>query len=142
MTFNKLRSTLGVSKRDTKNTWELTRFCSKLNTQIIGGASKLFKYFVTTMNPDKVVSFSDIAHTSGKLYEILGFQKVSVSAPNYVWVDYYDTKFYTRVRCQKRFLKKLLNDENLDLSKTEKQIMEEHGFLRVYDSGVIRWEYT
>lgn len=39
------------------------------------------------------------------------------------------------MKAQKHNLKKFLNDETLDLSKTEQQIMEEHGFVWVYDSG-------
>ena len=39
MTFVKPRFT-------NKYNWELSRFCSKANYNVVGGASKLFKYFV------------------------------------------------------------------------------------------------
>ena len=38
-------------------------------------------------------------------------------------------------------LRNLFNDD-IDLTQTERQIMESHGYVRVYDSGVIRWEYA
>jgi hypothetical protein len=38
--------TFGRRKITGKSSFELIRFCSKLNTQIIGGANKLFKYFI------------------------------------------------------------------------------------------------
>ena len=141
MTFNKMKRTMGAKSADTENTWELSRFCSLLDTNVTGGASKLFKHFLNSCQFDRIVSFSDVAHTTGDMYRLLGFHKVSVSAPGYVWSDYYDTKYYNRVNCQKRFLRKLLNDDSIDLSTSEREIMEEHGFVRIYDSGVIRWEY-
>ena len=42
MTFSKIRHTIGESKD--ANGYELVRFCNKLNTSVIGGASKLFRY--------------------------------------------------------------------------------------------------
>ena len=141
MTFNKIRSTIG--KTDKFDGYELSRFCSKLNTSVVGGASKLFKHFLNKYPEVNVVSFSDKAHTSGKLYEVLGFHKCNESTPSYVWVNMKDDSYYNRVNCQKRNLKRLFHDSSIDIkNKTEKQIMEEHGYARVFDSGTIRWEYT
>ena len=141
MTFNKIRSTIGKNSRF--DGYELSRFCSKLDTLVIGGASKLFKYFLNNFPGIDIVSFSDKAHTSGKLYQVLGFHKVSESTPSYVWVNMKDDSYYTRVTCQKKNLCKLFHDNSIDVeNKTEKQIMEEHGYAQVFDSGVIRWEYT
>ena len=43
--------------------------------------------------------------------------------------------------CQKRYLKNLLKDDSIDLSLTEREIMESHGYVRTYDSGLIKWIY-
>lgn len=142
MTFGKMRSTIGTSKAiDNSNNYELVRFCSKLNTSVIGGASKLFKYFCKNYAFDNIISFSDRAHTKGNLYETLGFTQVSTSHHGYVWVDGKDNAYH-RVNAQKHNLKRFLGDDTIDLSKTERQIMVEHGFVQVYDSGVITWKYT
>lgn len=47
MTFSKVRNIIGVAKNDgiDNNYYELVRFCNRLNTSVVGGASKLFKYF-------------------------------------------------------------------------------------------------
>ena len=140
MSFGHMRNTMGYSKGD-KGSWELSRFCNKINTSVIGSASKLFKYFLGIYNPDKVISFSDVAHTRGDLYELLGFKYDHLTTPSYVWVDKYDSISYHRVNCQKKYLPKLLKDDSVDMNKTEKEIMEEHGFARVYDCGVIKWVY-
>lgn len=141
MTFGKIR--LGQGKIANEDTWELVRCCAAKDIVVIGGASKLFKYFCDTYHPNKVVSFSDRATTSGKLYELLHFDKMSVSDPGYVWVNLETEKYCKRVNCQKKNLPALFKEPELDIeSKTEVDIMCEHGYGRVFDSGVIRWEYT
>lgn len=143
MCFSRLRPTMGQKDNDLQNEYELVRFCNKINTSVVGSASKLFKHFLNEFNPDKVVSFSDRSHTKGGLYKILGFEKVSISSPSYVWLDIADNIALHRVSCQKRNLINLFDDisENDIKNKTEKEIMEEHGFAQVFNSGVIRWEY-
>lgn len=141
MTFNKVRNTIGSSTNDT-DVWELSRFCTMSDASVVGGASKLLKHFVSDVNPKKVISFSDRAHMSGNLYKQLGFTEIRKSSPGYVWVNQKTDAYYNRVSCQKRNLRKLFNDETIDIeNKTEKQIMIEHGYVQVFDSGVIRWEY-
>lgn len=142
MTFGKMRNTIGTGGTDLSDCWELVRFCSLLNTSVVGGASKLFKYFLRKYNPIRVRSFSDRAHTRGGLYGTLGFKKLDESTPGYVWVDSRTDISYHRYSAQKQNIKKFLHDDSIDLSKTEKQIMEEHGFLQVFDCGTILWEYV
>lgn len=138
MTFGKGRHTL--SKNDlSQNGYELIRFCNKLNTSVVGGASKLFKYFINTYSPDEIISYSDRAHTSGNLYSMLEFREVRRSDPGYVWVDIKTDRAYNRINSQKQNISRFLNDDSIDLSKTESQIMIEHGYVRVYDSGTITW---
>lgn len=144
MTFGRLRNSMGRTSFTGDDTFELLRFCNKLNHVVVGGASKLLKYFVNHFDEvRKLVSFSDVAHTSGNLYKTLGFVEVSTSNPNYVWVNPKTEQYFTRVACQKQNLPKLFNEPNLDIqNQTEKQIMEAHGYVQVFDSGTIRWEYT
>lgn len=143
MTFSRKRGTMGHTKGDTEHDWELTRFCNRKYTRCVGGASKLFKYFVQHYHPNSVVSFSDRSSTSGGLYSILGFQFDSYTGLNYVWVDHKTDYYYNRVACQKSNLRKLFRDPEIDIEhKTESQIMEEHGFVKVYGSGLIKWIWT
>lgn len=142
MAFGKMRSSMGKLSSDTDSVWELSRFCSLLNSNVIGGADKLFQYFVKNYSPHKVVSFSDIAHTKGNLYSKLKFSPVNTSSPSYVWSDKYDIVYYNRVSCQKRNLRNLFNDENINIhDRTEREIMMSRNFVQLYDCGVIRWEW-
>ena len=142
MTFSKMRHGIGKKAGQSDTEWELVRFCNLQNTSVVGGASKLLSYFVAQYHPTKIVSFSDVAHTRGMLYERLGFQFISLSDPGYVWVDLKTDRYYNRVTCQKSNLTKLFEDvtEETIASSTENQIMMDHGYARVFDSGVIRWE--
>lgn len=142
MTFGKMRSTIGTSREDLSNCWELVRFCSALNTTVVGGASKLLSSFIATQHPIRIRSFSDRAHTRGTLYEKLGFTEIRRSDPGYVWVNLSTDVAYHRVNAQKQHLKKFLNDDSIDLNKTEKEIMTEHNFVQVFDSGTITWEWN
>lgn len=143
MTFGKLRHTIGKDvKEDPEKCWELMRFCNKLNTSVCGGASKLFKHFIKNYNPIYIRSYSDRAHTRGHLYTCLGFEQISRSDPNYLWIDMYSEKPYHRINAQKRNLRRFLKDESIDLANmTEREIMINHGYVQVYDSGTILWEW-
>lgn len=141
MTFGRRRVSIGRNDLN-KDDYELVRFCSTLGTTVVGGASKLFSYFVKTYHPDRVASFSDRAHTRGLLYATLGFKPVKTSDPGYVWVDTVTDKATSRISAQKHKLSDLLGDPGLDMSKSEKQIMEDHGYAQVYDAGTVTWEWS
>lgn len=143
MTFGRSRNTIGSSKNeDLSDSLELLRFCSVLNTTVVGGASKLFKHAVQTLNPSRIRSFSHRAHTSGGIYPILGFEMIRMSEPGYMWVDLETDKAYHRYNAQKQNIQKFLKDDTIDLSLSESEIMESHGYVRVYDSGTITWEWN
>lgn len=137
MTFSHPRNTIG--KLDS-NSWELVRFCNTLNTNVVGGASKLLSYFIQHYSPASIVSFSDRAHTRGTLYKKLGFHEVRRSDPGYVWVNEKTDFAYSRLNAQKSNICKFLHDDSLDLSRSEFDLMESHGYVRVYDSGTITWK--
>ena len=141
MTFNKIRYTIGHDKDIDESYYELVRFCNKKYSTVVGGASKLLNYFIHKYPRVNIRSYSDRAHTKGKLYKTLGFSQIRTSYPGYVWVDLHTDKMYHRINAQKHNLKKFLKDESIDLSKTERQIMVEHGYVQVFDSGTICWEY-
>ena len=115
--------------------WELSRFCSKAGCNVIGGASKLFKYFVEKYSPQSVISYSNIAHTRGKLYETLGFAENAISTPDYIW--YKSSKILTRYQCQKH---KLVNQGYK--GNSEADIMHNLGYYRIYDCGNKVWVWN
>ena len=127
MCFSKPRLNVGGKKED--GSYELVRFCSLLNCNVIGGASKLLKYFIREYNPKLITTFSDNRWSIGDLYEKIGFKFDHVSAPNYFYVV-----GFTR---QNRFKyrKSILIKEGYDSNKTEHEIMLDRGIYRIYDCG-------
>lgn len=133
MTFGKLRICLG-SKHE-KNQLELYRFCNKLNTRVVGGASKLLKYAIKYdfAGIDTIITYALRDWSSGGLYEALGFTKVGVTEPNY---------FYTNNRIKiGRFSarKSIIAETEEEKGMTEEDIMKTKGFYRCYDSGNIKY---
>lgn len=115
--------------------YELVRFCSLLDISVVGGASKLYKYF-TTHYKGSIVSYSDRRWSTGNLYKQLGFTYSHTSEPNYKY--YRNAVSLTRYQCQKHLLKdKFPNSYREDL--TEKEIMQLEGFYPVYDCGNDVW---
>ena len=142
MTFSPVRHTIGTGKNTSDEIWELVRFCSKLNISVVGAASKLFKYFINNYPVNIIRSFSDVARTKGTLYQVLGFKYLRDSKPGYVWIDNKTDIAYSRINAQKSNIKTFLHDDTVDLNQSEKEIMESHGFVRVYDSGTKIWEWN
>jgi hypothetical protein len=112
---------------------ELTRFCNKIYTTVIGGASKLFKYYTNKYQPKSVVSYADRRFSTGKMYNAIGFVLSHKTTSNYFYYHENDLKLMSRNKFQKHKLKKLFDD--YDDNKTEFQMMEEHGFYKLFDCG-------
>lgn len=129
MTFGKSTQTTYHKYID----YDLTRFCTINNYQVYEAASTLFNKFIQDYKPKSIISYSDISHTTGRLYNLLGFKLDSYNEPSYYWTN--KERTYKRRQCQKQHLYKIFPDEQLDLTKTENQIMLEHGFYKVYDAG-------
>lgn len=127
--------TFGKS-RFNKNEFELIRFCNKLNTTVVGGASKLFSHFLQEHNDIKeIVSYADRRWSHGQLYEKLGFTKVATTVPNYFYVKHFLRE--NRINYQKHKLVQL----GYDSSKTETEIMTELGYRKIYDCGSLKYKY-
>jgi hypothetical protein len=136
MTFGKLRRSLGQSK---KNGWELYRFCSKLNTTIIGGFSRLLKYFESEIKPSILLTYAnrDWSIRYNNVYEKNGFSFENETNINY-W--YFTTDSKRKHRFQ--FRKDKLIKDGFDPEKTEIEIMRERGYNRVFDCGNLKYIKT
>lgn len=119
--------------------YELNRFCGKAGYNVLGGASKLFSYFIKNYNPKSIISYSDIAKTKGHLYEVLGFKNVGTTKLQYHWTNGDVT--FTRYETQrKQLIRKGLLLENDP--RSEMQIMHAREFFRIWDCGKIQWGWT
>lgn len=135
MTFSKM-SKLSGTKNINDNEWELGRFCNKLNTQVIGGASKLLKYFIANYNPSKIISFASNDISNGNLYKQLGFNEIGDITKAYWYIHKQTYQRYHR----SSFTKSKLYAQGYDINMTEKEIMSNLPYLKIYDSGHIKYE--
>jgi len=132
MTFSKLRKAVGLQAKE--GSFEITRFCNKLNTSVIGGASKLFKFFIANYEPNYILSFASRDWSDGKLYENLGMTFSGFTRPGY----FYSKSRYKYSRFQ--FQKHKLVEEGANPEMTEYEIMLDRGFVRVWDCGNYKYE--
>lgn len=130
MTFGQGRIIMGGKKEE----YELTRFCNNTGTSVIGGASKLLKYFIKIYKPSTIISYADRRWSQGGLYDELGFEFIHDSNPNYWYVFNYQRKYRFNYR------KSELIKQGFDSSKSEHEIMLERKIYRIYDCGNKRYE--
>ena len=135
MTFGNRRVAMG-KKATNDGEYELLRFCNKLRTNIIGGASKLFKYFIKNYNPEEITTYADRSISQGQLYKTLGFTFNGKTEPNYYYII--DGIRHHRFN----FRKDKLVKEGFDSNKTEHEIMLDRNIYRIYDSGNLKYNYV
>lgn len=105
--------------------WELIRMCSLQGTTIVGGASRLIRYFINDQNPSSILTYSHLDNGFNTVYEKIGFKYEGISKPSYKWVK--DNEILSRYQTQ------ILN---------ENKYMKEQGYLKIYNSGneVFTWK--
>ena len=130
MTFGKMRQQRKYHS-DYDSCYELLRFCSKLNTNVVGAAGRLLKAFLRDLQPSEVVSYADKRWSQGNLYKRLGFEHTHDSRPNYSYVVGLTRK--NRFKYRKSELVK----EGYNPNKSEHEIMLERGIYRIYDCGTM-----
>jgi len=128
------------SRFDKNIQYEMGRFCNKLGHNTIGGASKLFSYFLKNKAPTSIVSYNDRRYFDGKVYINLGFNFVKNTSPNYFYIidNYMNTK--NRMSFQKHLLHKKLSI--FDPSLSEWDNMKNNGYDRIWDCGNGKWVWT
>jgi len=114
--------------------WNLSRFCNKLNINVIGGASKLLKHFIKYYKPNRIISYADLSWSNGKLYYKLGFELSNISKPDYKYIN-------ESVRINKqKFTKSRLRKLGYNTSRTEDEITKELGLSKIYGCGQLKFE--
>lgn len=74
MTFGK-----AFFSKDSSIDYECIRSITKLNTTVVGGMNKLFTYFISKYNPDKILYYVDYNTHIGNSMSNLGFNFISYS---------------------------------------------------------------
>jgi hypothetical protein len=133
MTFSPPNVTKGKAAKDAFI--ELNRYATSCN--VIGGAGKLLKHFITHNHPIRILTYADLRWTSGasNMYSKLGFSPIGQTKCNYFYLDGSGRRLH-----RFNFTKAKLVEEGGDPSKTEWQLMQERGYDRIWDCGHLRYE--
>lgn len=75
------------SRYDKQYEWEWIRGCPASNNNVVGGTSKLFKYFVRKYNPKSVLCYADFNKFDGKGYKECGFKFDKITVPDKFYFD-------------------------------------------------------
>ena len=132
MTFGKLRKNLGQKSKE--GCYEMIRFCNKIGTNVIGGASRLLSHFIKKHNPKEIVSYSDNRWSNGKMYEKIGFKLDHESSPNYYYVI--GDKRVNRFSFRKNVL---VEKYGCTKEETEHDFCIKQKWYRIYDCGNKVW---
>lgn len=112
--------------------WELSRFCSLLGYNIVGGFSKLLNYFRKNYS-ESIISYADRRYSIGGVYEKNGFELIRENKPNYYYVDKNYNKRYNRLGFQK-------NKISVH-GGTEYERARDLGYNRIYDCGTLAYGF-
>jgi hypothetical protein len=125
MTFDQFEG----RKKMEEGSWNLSRFCNKLNTNVVGGSSKMLKYFVKNYNSKRIISYADKDWSEGSLYEKIGFNKIYETNPDYKYII-----------GNRRIHKSRFKKSNLKTNLTESQYMRKSNIKKIWDCGKIKFE--
>lgn len=106
---------------------EIIRYCTKTDTIVVGGASKLLNHFIADNNCKTLKTYSDNSISTGDVYKKLGFKLLRETKWNY-W--YIDTNNRDKLLHRSNFMRHKLNT-----TLTEKEEMYNRGYRRYYDAG-------
>jgi len=124
--------TFGKSRFNKNCEYELLRYCASHN--VVGGAEKLFKYFVDTYKPNSVVSYCDTSKFSGKVYDTLSFEFIKTNKPRKHWYSMKERRHITDGLLLSQGYDRLFKESHGKGTSNEELILA-RGYLPVYDCG-------
>lgn len=104
--------------------WNLSRFCNKSGFSVIGGFSKLLKFFISEYSPERIISYSDSSWSDGNVYSKSGFNLSENISPDYKYI-------IGDIRLNKSRFRK----SNTKVSEKELD------YYKIWDCGKKKWEF-
>jgi len=100
------------------DSYELLRFCNKLNHTVVGGFTKLLNHFIQSVSPDDIMTYVDMDWSDGTTYEMAGFMLQGQLPP---------MEFLLDMSTGKR------------IYPGEKQLLQSASIKKVYNSGSYKY---
>lgn len=124
--------TFGKPRYNKNYEYELLRLCTDNKYIVIGGANRLFNYFIKLYQPENIISYCDNSKFSGDIYYNLGFELKSYGSPSKHW--YNGKEHITDNLLRQRGFDQLFNT-NYGKGTSNEELMIQHGFVEIYDCG-------
>lgn len=118
-----------------KQQYYLNRYATKY--RIVGGMSKLLKYFKQTYPEKQIISFADLRWSEGKSYYQCGFELVDILPPDYYYVDLNRCIRIHKFNFRHKNLPRILN--NYDPSLSEDQNTKNNNWYKIYNCGLLKF---
>lgn len=123
---------IGKSRNINNDCYEIYRSCTKLNTIVVGGVSKLLDYFIKTYNIDYIMTKLDRRWTNDQnCYSQLNFDFLFDIEPEYYYVK--SSNLYNKNKFNEDYLLNKLDtfDENI----SERENMYNNNYRVIWDCG-------
>ena len=131
--------TFGKPRYNKKFDYELIRYCNS-NCIIIGGAEKLFNYFLEKYRPQSIISYCDMSKFNGNVYEKLGFTAMRKARPSKHWYNIQTKEHITDNLLRQQGFDRLFKT-NYGKGTSNEELMLKSGFVEVYDCGQQAFSY-
>lgn len=119
--------------RDNSFDYECIRSITKINTTVIGGMNKLFKYFINKYNAEKILYYVDYNTHNGNSMDKIGFKFCSYSKAGIINIanskDVRDKYGY-------------IFNRKPHLNKEISKLIKEGKILTIYDAGVKKYIWS
>jgi len=124
-----IKKLFSKSNKNNQSALEIVRFGTKLNTNVVGGFSRLLTYckkMAKDQGYDKIITYSDNRYSVGNVYELNGFNMIKKTMPSYFYTDWINR--FTKYRYRAK--------ENL----SEANIVAKLNLYKIYNAGNYVWE--
>lgn len=132
--------TFGKPRYNKKYEYELLRYCVNYDYIILGGAEKLFNYFIKNYKPNSIISYCDYSKFTGDVYTKLNFKYLTTAKSCLHWYSLKTKEHYTHNLINKQGFSRVVNHieakDDIDYGTDDNnELMLLAGFLPVNDSG-------
>ena len=99
----------------------------------------MLAYFISKYNPSVIYSFSSHDISDGNLYKSLGFERGRDNV-SYWYVDSSCKRHHRSAFTKQSIIKRGWKTDKDGWKEVD--VMREHGYHRIYDSGQTKWVYN
>jgi len=115
--------------------YTLNRYAT--SEKVVGGFSKLLKYFQRNYEWNEIITFADLRWSDGSLYEKTGFKLQKVLSPDYYYVDLRNIKRLHKFNFRHKNLPNILEKYDPNLSESENAKI--NNWHRIYNCGLKKY---